>query len=191
MSEELKKVLKEECDDNHAKCNAHGCEAFVFNASIKNKTHICHGMTHADLVKYYEPIHKKKIADEIKAMADAHNKYSASTTATSSSSGRKAINPSVKTLFDGDVYPTYKIDQAVFDAAKDEIGDMMTFECIELYDKKYEACANELEVTDIADENDRKAKIKELHTTMNKSIRSKTGNPTEMVDALKGLHLNM
>ena len=190
MSEALKDALKEECDDNRAKCNGPGCETFVWNKSIKKKTHICqaHGMTHEALVKHYEPIHDQKIADEIKAMADAHNQYSASTT---SSSGRKAINASVKTLFDGDVYPTYKIDQPVFDDAKDEIGDMMNYECIELYDKKYEGCANETEVTNLKDESDRKAKIKALHTAMNASIRCKNGNPKEMVDALKALKLKM
>jgi hypothetical protein len=196
--EDFKSALKTQCNDNFAQCNVISCETRVWKTSFPNKHHICHGNTYDDLEAYWAPKHASQIAEMTKAIAKAHNDYADSTSSkdpTSSKGGHSGgtpkakINPSVQTLFDSAVYPTYMKNKEVFDNEAKEIGGMDNEECISKYNQCYIECENDASVKSM-DQSDTSAvsnQIKKLHTEMNAKVRKCDQDATAMVDILKQL----
>ena len=162
---------------------------------MPNRTHACHGKTYVELVAYYDPIHKKQIAEMENEVKDAHNKYAASTYShTPNSTGKGAgassspkIQAPVQNLFDSYVYPTYRNEQKPFDDIVADIGSLDTNDCIEKYNAKYNAIDHDPTVLSI-DKSDAAAiakRTRELHTEMNKSIRDKDHDSAGMAATLK------
>ena len=147
MSESMKEALSSICNDRVVVCFEPNCSGRIFAHDPSSR---CCGHTYAEAVAHYKPIHAKMIQDEVNAIKDAHTKYAESTSGPSvgsSSSVNKPINYSVQTMFDAEVYPTYKNEMKPFDDAIDEIGDMLdTLDCIANYNAKYEDCKDDASV---------------------------------------------
>lgn len=194
--EELKKALEMECNSNFAICT--DCEVRVWKTTFPNKVHACHGNTYDLLFKHYDAEHKKLITEQIKEIADAHNRYAASTNPSSASGGTPSgggggasstpsskVEAAVNTLFNSTVYPTYHRDKKPFDDAKGDIGGIDNEECIQKYNAAYLAMDNHPDVLALSDEKAKKDELKKLHTSMNARIRAKDGDSSAMVEALK------